>query len=166
MSKITGNEPQLPSQNDQGQAPALGGNRAKKACSTCGQPMLRDMFGAFICLNCREPSVPRVQRVRLETDPAWFRAGKWIPAIYIRRVRDGLHPTGAKIHPDQDYDLKGLPRQLACGTCQHLHRSPYHNKTYLKCELHRENWTHSGATDIRYGWPACEHWQAKESDHE
>lgn len=43
-----------------------------------------------------------------------------------------------------------------CGDCQ-LHRTIVwtKNRTFHKCERHRLGLSHSAASDIRVGWPAC-----------
>lgn len=36
-------------------------------------------------------------------------------------------------------------------------------KSYIKCELRRETWTHGEGTDILAGSPACSKWEAREA---
>lgn len=50
------------------------------------------------------------------------------------------------------------PEGETCGSCCHYCRIPYHGKTYRKCGLMTEYWTHGPGTDIRYGDPACREW--------
>ena len=47
-----------------------------------------------------------------------------------------------------------------CGTCRHLERIRY-AKTYLKCGLMRQVWSHGPGTDVRAGSPACDKWAPK-----
>jgi hypothetical protein len=51
------------------------------------------------------------------------------------------------------------PAGETCGSCQHLCRIRYHDKTYFKCGLMRHAWTHGPGTDIRRKWSACELWE-------
>lgn len=41
-----------------------------------------------------------------------------------------------------------------CGTCKHAAKISY-SKTFYKCALNREHWTHGSKTDIRLKDPAC-----------
>jgi hypothetical protein len=53
------------------------------------------------------------------------------------------------------------PEDETCGTCRHLARVHYHDKTYRKCGLMKHNWTHGPGSDIRRKDPACRWWEAK-----
>lgn len=50
------------------------------------------------------------------------------------------------------------PKGETCKTCEHIVRVQYHDKTYLKCNLRKANWTHGYGSDIRAKWPACSFW--------
>ncbi len=52
------------------------------------------------------------------------------------------------------------PKGETCGSCVHIHRRQM-GKVYLKCGLNKDNWTGGGASDIRAGDPACNHWQGE-----
>lgn len=60
------------------------------------------------------------------------------------------------------HPANGLPIDKAhtCGDCGNLNRYHYHNRIYTKCPKHRLGESHSEASDIRCGWPACPHWTA------
>jgi hypothetical protein len=60
----------------------------------------------------------------------------------------GLHPaTGAALlDPEWGYH---------CGDCAHARHVTNGNRAWWKCELHRLGVSHSAASDIRVGWPAC-----------
>ncbi len=51
-----------------------------------------------------------------------------------------------------------------CGTCVHHVVVHHHNNYFHKCEQHRLGKSHSGASDIRVGWPACTLHQPIETD--
>jgi hypothetical protein len=55
------------------------------------------------------------------------------------------------------HPANGLPIDTThtCNDCVHLHRYEYHNRTYIKCPNHRLGESHSEASDMRAGWPAC-----------
>lgn len=42
-----------------------------------------------------------------------------------------------------------------CGDCSHHHRYSYRDDAYHKCDQHRLGESHSAASDVRVGWPAC-----------
>lgn len=58
------------------------------------------------------------------------------------------------IHPATGRPLTGDGR--ICRDCPHIlrvqHRGP---RTWFKCVRHRLGMSHSAASDIRAGWPAC-----------
>jgi hypothetical protein len=65
-------------------------------------------------------------------------------------------------HPD----IAGTgPQGETCGTCEHLARIEYHNRTYRKCEKMRGRWTHGPGTDVRAKDPACRWWQKSLDGH-
>jgi hypothetical protein len=45
---------------------------------------------------------------------------------------------------------------FTCGDCAYLRRYRYHARSYVKCAEHRLGESHSSASDVRVGWPACE----------
>jgi hypothetical protein len=53
------------------------------------------------------------------------------------------------------------PKGETCKTCKHLARIRY-SKTYLKCALIKEGWTHGTGTDVKAKAPACRLWEAAE----
>lgn len=61
-------------------------------------------------------------------------------------LKQGRHPaTGLPLNANPD---------LRCGTCA-CHYVRRLSQTYHKCDLHRLGASHSEASDIRVGWPAC-----------
>ncbi len=48
-----------------------------------------------------------------------------------------------------------------CGECAHHHAYGYGNHVWHKCERHRLGESHSAASDIRVGWPACTSFEAE-----
>lgn len=78
---------------------------------------------------------------------------------------EGLLATG--VHPATRrplaYNVKGSPGAgHTCGDCAHHHAYDYHNRAYHKCDSHRLGESHSAASDIRVGWPACTLWEARD----
>lgn len=137
----------------------LGGDRAVPVnCPTCGEPMVRDLLGAHVCLTCiilaRRPSPRAALRARKPDDPAWFYIGKTTPAGHITNVRRGLHPMGFKLGEE------GLGRR--CGNCHFLARNRA-AKTYLKCS-YGGGYTNGPLTDVRGYWPGCEKWEEGSPD--
>lgn len=59
------------------------------------------------------------------------------------------------------HPANGLPidDSHTCGECVNLKRYRL-GKTYLKCAFHRLGESHSAASDMRAGWPACPHWES------
>ena len=55
------------------------------------------------------------------------------------------------------------PGGETCRTCRHRCRIVY-DRSYNKCGLQRENWTHGPGTDIRVGSPACRFWEGGEPE--
>ena len=52
------------------------------------------------------------------------------------------------------------PAGETCGSCAHLVRiGNSGSRTYLKCGLVRNWWTHGPGTDILARWAACEFWE-------
>lgn len=69
-------------------------------------------------------------------------------------LENGHHPaTGGRLRPD-------------LGTCKDcvFHVVVKYAKTYHKCEQHRLGTSHSEASDIRVGWPACELFRAEPNE--
>lgn len=84
---------------------------------------------------------------------------------------DGLSATQALTKRNNDtlaagrHPATGLrlaPYGATCGACAHHQAYEYHSKTYHKCELHRLGQSHSSASDVRVGWPACMAFKAEE----
>jgi len=46
-----------------------------------------------------------------------------------------------------------------CGECVHQHTYS-HDRVWHKCDMHRLGESHSAASDIRVGWPACTSFKA------
>lgn len=67
-------------------------------------------------------------------------------------------PTPAKGYADKP---GSGPEGETCGSCQHAERVEYHRKTYRKCGMARNKWTHGTGSDIRLKSPACSLWEAK-----
>jgi len=42
-----------------------------------------------------------------------------------------------------------------CGDCAHHHHYQYRAGAHHKCDQHRLGESHSAASDVRVGWPAC-----------
>lgn len=42
-----------------------------------------------------------------------------------------------------------------CGACAHHQHYNYRAGSYHKCDVHRLGESHSAASDVRVGWPAC-----------
>lgn len=42
-----------------------------------------------------------------------------------------------------------------CRDCTHAVRVDHHDRQWWKCGVHRLGMSHSSASDIRAGWPAC-----------
>lgn len=59
------------------------------------------------------------------------------------------------VHPATRADLR--PDGGTCGGCAHHHayQDGRYDRTYHKCDRHRLGESHSDASDIRVGWPAC-----------
>lgn len=75
-----------------------------------------------------------------------------------RRTNANRAALDAGIHPATRRPL--LPVEPAagrpnCGDCAHAHRYSWHDRSYWKCDQHRLGQSHSAASDIRKGWPAC-----------
>lgn len=51
-----------------------------------------------------------------------------------------------------------------CGDCEHCHRYGWHDRKYVKCGKHRLGESHSEASDIRVGWPACSLFEVRSSE--
>jgi hypothetical protein len=64
------------------------------------------------------------------------------------QLAQGRHPAtrAALLDPAWGYH---------CGDCTHAFRVSLSTKQVWKCELHRLGPSHSEASDIRVGWPAC-----------
>lgn len=74
-----------------------------------------------------------------------------------RTIRDrALLDSG--IHPATRRKLLAEPGHT-CGDCVHHHHYGWHNSSYHKCDQHRLGESHSEASDIRVGWPACVLWE-------
>lgn len=59
------------------------------------------------------------------------------------------------VHPATRTALLDPKWGYTCNDCAHLRRWQYHNRTYVKCERHHLGESHSAASDVRVGWPAC-----------
>lgn len=74
-------------------------------------------------------------------------------------------PKGGK-HYVRPQGFRGMPGAgpagESCRTCKHRVILGYHNKTYPKCGLMKERWTHGRGTDILVSSPACEYWERDE----
>ncbi len=81
-----------------------------------------------------------------------------------KRNADGLSADQARtqenrdllecgVHPATRAPLAGKDR--TCGGCAHAQRVSAGNWSGWKCDLHRLGMSHSAASDIRVGWPAC-----------
>lgn len=72
-----------------------------------------------------------------------------------RLLAAGVHPATHRallpIVEDPEFDVD----PPTCGQCEHLHRYRYHARQYVKCAKHRLGESHSAASDVRVGWPAC-----------
>lgn len=53
------------------------------------------------------------------------------------------------------------PNGKTCRGCKHYYRAHYHDKTWLKCNLMREHWTHGPGSDIKASDPACRMFEEK-----
>lgn len=74
-----------------------------------------------------------------------------------RRTRDNKALIAAGIHPATRC---ALAEEGSCGTCVHHHALHRGNAHVHKCDLHRLGMSHSAASDVRVGWPACSRWEA------
>ena len=55
------------------------------------------------------------------------------------------------------------PQGETCKTCAHYCRTKSGSgKTFRKCGLLRDAWTHGPGTDIKAGSPACQFWEKQE----
>lgn len=77
-----------------------------------------------------------------------------------RRTLANNTALAAGRHPATRRKLLPLAQGKTCGGCVHHHAYGWHNKTFHKCDLHRLGESHSAASDVRVGWPACELWDA------
>jgi len=73
--------------------------------------------------------------------PEWFQGGTRSQKGNVAR---GLHPLGSP--------LLGIPGHT-CGSCVHAGKTARGHK---KCRI---NHTHGAATDIRWKWAACMHYE-------
>ena len=103
------------------------------------------------CLFCQVGACTKVCKPPGERSGWSGRFGR-LKGVRVLLVRRGLHPTG----------FPAGPEDKTCGDCEHLTRI-VRSKTYLKCGLDRESWTHGTGTDLRVRWPACERFTEKES---
>jgi len=76
---------------------------------------------------------------------------------------------GEEHEPPQPAGFRGYaahpgtgPEGETCGTCLSFRRIQYHDKTYFKCDLLREIWTHGPGTDVKFRSPACRLWKEEE----
>ena len=87
-----------------------------------------------------------------ESWPEWFTPSRHGSATQARRVSQGFHPMGGRIHGD------GASR---CGNCKHLIRRTGVNRSFLKCAK-TDKQTRGPATDVRAKWPGCAtHWESE-----
>jgi hypothetical protein len=73
-----------------------------------------------------------------------------------RLLAAGVHPATHRplllaIVADPEFHVD----RPTCGQCEYLRRYTYHARTYVKCAKHRLGESHSAASDVRVGWPAC-----------
>jgi hypothetical protein len=50
------------------------------------------------------------------------------------------------------------PPGETCKSCASCVRIKWHDKTYHKCRLMEQYWTHGGGSDIKLRWAACRSW--------
>lgn len=79
--------------------------------------------------------------------PSGLSATRKLTARNEALLAAGRHPATGR--PLLDNDSK------CCGNCAHHHAYRHHNRVYHKCECHRLGESHSAASDVRVGWPAC-----------
>lgn len=72
-------------------------------------------------------------------------------------VNNGL--LAARIHPATRVPL--ADNGETCGTCAHHQHLGHHDRSWHKCDVHRLGMSHSAASDVRVGWPACTKWEAQ-----
>lgn len=70
----------------------------------------------------------------------------------LRSQRDAFRRLRLKHEARPTHILAANGR--TCGTCRHATRISY-GKSFYKCELARDKWTHGPGTDIRLKDPAC-----------
>lgn len=85
----------------------------------------------------------------------------------------------AKLHPDakREYLRGQRSAPFTCGSCRFRVVDRWHNATYAKCMIdvlrtdaqlrtldESPRASHSAATDVRAGWPACRDYQAGAND--
>lgn len=96
-----------------------------------------------------------VQFVNLRGEPVDVRA---MESEYRKQRHAGLAPPRRKPTVKNGYAaVPGTgPEGKTCRDCAHKHRmGNYGSKSYIKCELRRDTWTHGEGTDILARSPAC-----------
>jgi hypothetical protein len=79
-----------------------------------------------------------------------------------------INGTGKKRKPTEPKGYATAPGTgpdgKTCRDCKHKHTmSNTGAKSWIKCDLMREYWTHGPGTDIRASSPACRRFEPKES---
>ena len=73
-------------------------------------------------------------------------------------------PFNGAAHPSRPLTpapVGGGPAGKRCAECKHRVAVVWHNRTYQKCGLMREHWTHGAGSDIRAAWSACRRFDEK-----
>jgi hypothetical protein len=68
-------------------------------------------------------------------------------------------------HPATGLRLLDAGWGYRCRDCAHAVRIDWHNRSFWKCLRHRLGLSHSAASDIRAGWPACTALRIDTEDH-
>ena len=102
-------------------------------------------MSGLVCLFCSSEGCHLCQP---SAGPEWFIAGNNTPATHIKNVQRGLHPLGGILYSPW--------HGQKCGNCAHLARQKHHDKTYIKCKVHKQ--TRGPGTDVRVKWRACDKW--------
>lgn len=82
-----------------------------------------------------------------------------------RRAKRAQQMINAGRHPANGERLLEVAEDATrptCADCAHLHRSGHAAKVYVKCPHHRLGISHSAASDVRTGWPACALFEPKQ----
>lgn len=85
------------------------------------------------------------------SEPEPLSAGRRLTIRNSDSLARGIHPaTGQHLARNGE----------VCATCTHHQHLGWHNRAFHKCAKHRLGRSHSAASDIRIGWPACTLWEA------